>query len=256
MKILDLSVSIVDGLPVDPPTQIAHIEYSDHQQGVQTMLPFFPGAKKEDLLDGAGWATENIQVTSHSGTHMDAPWHYHPTMNGGEPSWTIDQCPLEWCISDGVVVDFSNKPDGYVCTPQDFQDYFQSVGYTLKPGDIVMVHTSAMEAWGTAAYLAKGCGVGWDATIWLADQGVHIVGTDAWSWDAPLGSIAKRYAETHNKKLLWEGHKAGSQIIYFQMEKLNNLDKLPPFGFQVICLPVKIEKAGAGWCRTVAVLEW
>ena len=37
MRILDLSVSIVDGLPVDPPTQIAHIEYSDHQQGVQTI---------------------------------------------------------------------------------------------------------------------------------------------------------------------------------------------------------------------------
>jgi kynurenine formamidase len=38
------------------------------------------------------------------------------------------------------------------------------------------------------------------------------------------------------------------------MEKLANLDKLPPYGFKVACFPVKIEAASAGWTRAVAIL--
>lgn len=254
MKIIDLSVPIVDGLPVDPPFLIAKIDYMDHDKGADSILSFFPGAKREDLLDGCGWATEILKVNSHSGTHMDAPWHYHPTMNKGEVSWTIDQVPLEWCIGNGVKVDFHDKPDGYVCTPKDFQEYFESINYTPSEGDILLLRTSAMDAWGTPEYLEKGCGVGWEATVWLAEQGIHVVGTDAWSWDAPLCYEAKEFEKTGNKKVIWEGHKAGSEVAYCQMEKLTNLESLPDYGFQVIALPVKIQGAGAGWCRCIAVL--
>lgn len=255
MRIVDLSVPIVDGLPVDPPPQIAHIDYIDHEEGCESMLPFFPGAKKEDLPDGCAWASEYVHVTSHSGTHMDAPWHFHPTMNGGEPSWTIDQVPLEWCFGDGVMVDFYNKPDGYVCTPEDFISYFNEISYSLKPGDIVLVRTSAMDFWGTGQYLTKGCGVGREATIWLYEQGVRVVGIDSWSWDPPLNLVGKKFAETKDPSIIWEGHKAGKDIIYCQMEKVANLDKLPPVGFKVICLPIKIQGASAGWVRCVALFD-
>ena len=87
---------------------------------------------------------------------MDAPYHYHPTMNHGEPAWTIDQVPLEYCIGDGVVVDFSDKPDGYLCTSKDFQEYFAKINYSLKPGDIVLLHTSAPRNWGSKDYLKSG----------------------------------------------------------------------------------------------------
>ena len=56
-------------------------------------------------LDGHGWAVEQIALSTHTGTHVDAPYHYHPTMNGGEPAWTVDEVPLDWFIGDGVVVD-------------------------------------------------------------------------------------------------------------------------------------------------------
>jgi kynurenine formamidase len=39
------------------------------------------------------------------------------------------------------------------------------------------------------------------------------------------------------------------------MEKLHGLEQLPAFGFQVICFPVKIKAASAGWIRAVAVIE-
>ena len=255
MKLIDLSVAIEDNLPVDPAPQIAHIEYIDHEAGVESMLTFFPGATKDDLPDGAGWAVDNIRLSTHTGTHLDAPWHYHPTMNHGERAWTIDEIPLEWCISDGVMVDFSDKPDGYVCTSEDFKAYFEKVGYQLKPLDIVLVHTSAMTAWGSPKYLVTGCGVGREATVWLAEQGVHIVGTDAWSWDAPLPLVAEKFNQTHDSSLIWEGHKAGAECIYCHMEKLNNLEQLPPFGFKVSCLPIKIKNGSAGWVRAVAMLQ-
>jgi len=81
------------------------------------------------------------------------------------------------------------------------------------------------------------------------------VGTDAWSWDAPFSYTARRYAATGDASLIWEGHKAGRIQGYYQMEKLTNLDRLPSTGFQVICFPVKIHKASAGWVRAVAVLS-
>lgn len=255
MKIIDLSVSIVDGLPVDPPVSMAHIDYQDHAVGADSMLPFFPGATKGDLPDGAAWAVENLSLSTHTGTHLDAPYHYHPTMNKGERAWTIDEIPLEWCMGDGVVVDFSDKPTGYVCTPEDFQQYFQKIGYTLKPGDILLLHTNAMQYWGTARYSAEGCGVGRAATLWLAEQGIRVMGTDAWSWDAPLNSITEKFVQTGDVSLLWEGHKAGMDCIYCHYEKLANLDQLPPFGFYFIGFPVKVDRASAGWARPVAILK-
>ena len=257
MKIVDLSVTIANNIPVDPPHQIPKINYLTHDQpeSLEVMRKYFPTITKADLPEGQGWATESLEIRTHVGTHMDAPWHYHPTMNGGEPAWTIDQIPLEWCIGDGVVVDFSDKPDGYVATSKDFIEYFKKINYTLKLNDIVLLHTNASKVWGDAKYLTTGCGVGREGTIWLCDQGVHTVGTNAWSWDAPLSLVAKKFEETGDKSIIWEGHKAGMTKAYLQLEKLTNLDKLPHYGFTFIAFPIKIEKASAGWVRAVAILN-
>ena len=120
-KFIDLSIAIEPGLPSDPPGMIPEIEYISHQKGAEAMKLFFPGLKPEDLPKGLGWAVENVKLSTHSGTHLDAPWHYHPTMDDGKPSLTIDQVPLEWCFAPGVKLDFSDKPHGYLLQPEDFQ---------------------------------------------------------------------------------------------------------------------------------------
>jgi kynurenine formamidase len=97
--------------------------------------------------------------------------------------------------------------------------------------------------------------MGREATLFLLRRGVRVCGTDAWSWDAPFSATARRFAETGDASLIWEGHKAGMEIGYCHLEKLTNLDKLPPFGFRVSCLPVKIKAASAGWTRAVAFLN-
>jgi kynurenine formamidase len=63
-----------------------------------------------------------VRLTTHSGTHLDAPWHFHPTMDGGRARMTIDEVPLEWCFQRGVKLDFRAFPDGYVVTAQDVED--------------------------------------------------------------------------------------------------------------------------------------
>ena len=73
--------------------------------------------------------------------------------------------------------------------------------------------------------------------------------------DAPFPFTAKKFAETRDASIIWEGHKAGAEIGYCHMEKLSNLDALPSHGFKVACFPVKIEKASAGWTRAVAIIE-
>jgi kynurenine formamidase len=82
-----------------------------------------------------------------------------------------------------------------------------------------------------------------------------VVGTDAFGWDAPFSHTVRKYKETGDASLIWEGHKAGREIGYCQMEKLHNLEVLPSTGFTVACFPVKIKGASAGWTRAVAILE-
>jgi kynurenine formamidase len=254
-RIVDLSVSLEMGIASDPPIMMPEIIYMNHQETAEQIMSFFPGLKKEDLPGGEGWAVERLNIATHNGTHMDAPYHYHSTMNKGERAITIDEVPLDWCLRPGVKLDFRHFADGYIVQPADVEAELQRIGHTLQPLDIVMVNTSAAERYGQPDYLMKGCGMGREATNYLTERGVRVVGTDAWSWDAPFALTAQEYAKTGDASIIWEGHRAGMDIGYCQMEKLTNLDSLPGHGFEISCFPFKIKAASAGFTRTVAIFE-
>ncbi len=254
--IIDLSIAIESGLPSDPEMMIPRIEYADHKQGAESMTDFFPGLKTEQLPEGLGWAVENVHLTTHSGTHLDAPFHYHPKMDGGAPALTIDEIPLEWCFQDGVLLDFSAKADGERITAEDVKKKLAHIGYEIKPLDIVLVRTGADSAWGRPEYLVKGAGMTRESTLYLLERGIKVVGIDAWSWDRPLPFLAQEFAQTGDPSVIWEAHFAGIDKGYCHMEKMANLDKIPrPHGFKVACFPIKIKNASAGWTRPVAILE-
>lgn len=255
-KLIDGSIAIENDLPSDPPMMIPRIQYLGHDSGADQMKLFFPDIDtKKDLPGGKGWAVEIVTLSTHAGTHLDAPWHYHPTMDGGARALTIDEVPLEWCIGRGVKLDFRHFPDGYLVTAKDMEKAFSGIGHTLAEGDIVLVNTGADAWWGKPEYLLRGCGMGREATLWLCDRGVHVVGTDAWSWDRPLPLIARDFKESGDPSIVWEGHFAGIEKGYCHIEKLTNLDRLPATGFTFHCFPVKIKGASAGWIRAVAMLD-
>ena len=254
-RLVDLSIFLENDVASDPPSMAPRIDYFTHENTFAQIEPFFPGLKKEDLPDGEGWAVEMIQLSTHNGTHLDAPYHFHSTMGGGQRAWTIDEVPLEWCFGRGVKLDFRHLPDGHVVRAEEVAAELARVDVTLQPFDIVLVNTAAGARYGQPDYVSRGCGMGREATLYLTERGVRVCGTDAWSWDAPFVHTARRYAETADASLIWEGHRAGMERAYCHIEKLANLDQLPPTGFQVACFPFKIKAASAGFTRAVAIFE-
>ena len=101
-KFVDLSIYLENDVQSDPPGFGPKIEYLRHDNTAEQIAGFFPGLKKEDLPDGEGWAVEFVQLNTHNGTHLDAPYHFHSTMNqklgGKERAIAIDEVPLEWCF--------------------------------------------------------------------------------------------------------------------------------------------------------------
>jgi kynurenine formamidase len=254
-RFVDLSVPIENDVKSDPPGATPQVTYIDHDQSVPQLLGFFPGLTADQLPDGKGWAVERVVLSTHNGTHLDAPWHFHPTMNRGERAWTIDEVPLDWCFRPGVKLDFRHFPDGYVATSVDVEAELARIGHDLQPLDIVVVNTRAGSRYGQDDYVASGCGMGREATLYLLERGVRLTGIDGWSWDAPFIHTARRFAETGDAGLIWEGHKAGAEIGYCHLEKLHNLEALPADGFTIACFPVKIRAASAGWTRAVAIID-
>ena len=255
MKIIDLSVAIENDVAADPPGLGPRLHYKTHAEGAREYEGFFPGLKGADLAFGEGPAVEILTGSTHCGTHLDAPWHFASTMNHGEAALTIDQIPLDWCIRPAVKLDFRHLPDGDIVTAAQVQDALNAIDHQVQPYDIVLMNTSAGAAYGQPDYIHKGCGFGREATLWLLSQGVRITGTDAWSWDPPFSFTRQRFAATGDASLIWEGHKAGLEGVFLHIEKLTCLDQLPPKGFTLSCLPIKVKAGSAGWCRAVAILE-
>jgi cyclase len=256
MRIIDLST------PVDAskwePESVTH-EIMSPADGAKHMSEemkanFGLEIDPADLPDGELLSIDTLTLTSHTGTHIDAPAHYGTRCSYGDGTpRTIDQMPLDWFYSKGVVLDLSEAES--VADAAYIERELKRIDYEIQPGDIVLLNTGASQFAGSMLYFTNFVGLDASATNYLLDRGVKVIGTDAFSLDAPFGDMIRRYHETGDKSVLFPAHFVGRDREYCQIERLNNLDELPDHGFTVACFPIKIVGAGAGWTRAVAFVE-
>ncbi|GAA1311331.1 cyclase family protein [Streptomyces sanglieri] len=246
-RLVDLSVPTEQ---TDSEATPVKIDLLDHVAGATVL-----GLSPEDFPGGMAISNETVTLTTHTGTHMDAPLHYGP-LTGDAPARSIDQVPLEWCYGPGVRLDFRDVPPGQGITVTMLEEEFSRIGHVPVAGDIVLLWTGADALWGSSDYLTTFAGLTGEGTVFLAEHGVKVIGIDAWGLDRPIPHMIEDYRRTGDRSVLWPAHVAGRTHPYLQLEKLAHLGDLPgPTGYTVACFPVPVTGAGAGWTRVVAICD-
>lgn len=237
-RMIDLSVRTGPTPSEATPVDIVTTAHED--------APAIFGLTGDDFPDGMGVSTETVTLTTHTGTHMDAPLHYGPR-TGDAPARSIDEVPLEWCLGPGLRLDVRHVPTGGEIGIDDVCAALDAASHELAPGEIVMLWTGADALWGTADYLSTYPGLSGTATRYLVENGIRVIGIDAWGLDRPIPAMLEDYRRTHDRDTLWPAHHFGREQEYLQLEKLAGLGQLPAAdGFTVACFPVAVAGARCG----------
>ena len=168
-RLIDLSLPIEHEAISEP--MPARIRYITHDgEGLEQMQQLF-GVKKEDLVwsGGLGWALEEITAITHTGTHVDAPYHYHPTSEG-RPARRIDELPLEWFLAPAVRLDVRHIGAGKRIRISDLEEALSRIGYRLHPGDVVLLMTGRDRFCHSPEYYRQP-GLGREEVLWLLRTG-------------------------------------------------------------------------------------
>ena len=252
-KIVDLTKPIQYNKH-DPWFMKVKIKHKPHRKG-RWLIRFLGLPFKLFPPNFIGWADDTIQKMGvHSTTHIDAPWHYSPTVNG-ERAKTIDEIPLDWCYGDGIVINMAHKADFDPITVADLQADLAKNNLTIQPGNIVLIRTDRDALMGTKEFPDKGTGMSAEATEWLIDQGVKVMGIDQWGWDLPLRYQVEQAKKNKDNSVFWAAHLVGARKEYCHIEQLTNLKALPSNGFKVAVFPLKIVGGSAAPARVVAIFD-
>ncbi len=249
-RFVDLSAPIEASPEGTPEFLATAIDYLDHAGGAAEVEALF-GVPARLLRDGEGWTRETITLGTHNSTHVDAPYHYNSRIQGGAAQ-TIEELPLELFFGPGVVVDATAREDGDALSAEEMEAGIAAAGHPLGEGDIVLVRSGRDAFYGQDDYVARGPGVTAEATRWLFERGVRVMGIDAWGWDRPLHMQAAEALERDEPGIFWEAHQA--DLPYCQIERLVNLGELPSTGFRVACFPLPIRGASAAPARVVGIV--
>jgi kynurenine formamidase len=236
-RIVDLSMPVhadMNTFPRVPPPMLLVNE--THEQFAERI------GTKEFGLD-MGTAHYVVIQDDHVGTHCDARKHIVPDAGGPE---TI---PLEYCVSDGALLDFTDAEPGHVISAAEIEAELDRIGYEVKERDIVLIHTGAGAYNHEERYKTDHPGMSAEATRWLIARGVRMMGIDAITFDPPVWAMFE-------KKLFWEAHRVMWDEEYWHLENLMNLEKIGrPFGFQLCVLPIKWMGTTAAPVRAIAIVE-
>ncbi|MGH0031348.1 MAG: cyclase family protein [Myxococcota bacterium] len=220
-------------------------------RGADIMCALF-GCERSDLPDGEGWGDEQLRLSSHLGTHVDAPLHYGSTCEG-RPARTISDIGLEELYCDGVVLDVREDAEpGQGLEVAALEKAIAANGAEVGPGTAVLLRTGQerYDIADPAFYWYPGMTRA--GTLFLAERGVKVMGTDAVGWDRPFLEMRRAFGESGDAGEIWDGHFAGREREIFIVQQLANLAELPPHGFKVGFFPLLLARCSAAPARVVA----
>jgi len=234
---------------------VPNIEHFTPQgQGAEIMCKLF-ACSREDLPDGEGWGDEALSFSSHLGTHVDAPLHYGSTCEG-QPSRTVTDIRLDELYCDGIVLDLRGSCErGKGIGVDALERALAENGADITAGSAVLIRTG-QEAFTIAdPEFFVYPGMTRAGTLFLAERGAKVLGTDAVGWDRPFFEMRRAFAESGDRSEIWDAHFAGRDREVFIVQQLDNLAALPPSGFKVGFFPMKLARCSAAPARVVAFLD-
>ncbi|MCP2017887.1 MAG: arylformamidase [Erythrobacter sp.] len=198
----------------------------DISQTLRPGLPVWPGDtafafdRTWKMEDGSPVNVGRMTMSTHSGTHGDAPLHYSPAAPD------IASVALDPYLGECLVVDATDVSGGRI-----------SVGDLphIDSADRVLFRT--FERFPHDDWDSSFTAIDAEAIEWLALQGVKLVGTDAPSVDP------------QDSKTM-DAHKA---VLAHEMRILEGLvlDDVPEGRYELIALPLKIAGGDAGLTRAI-----
>jgi len=248
LRPIDLSLPIMNRSFESEETLIATIHHDQSCRSKAKRLRMLAG----DILHAG--ANDDVDTYTHAGTHVDAPYHFGPTLNGRRAP-TVDELPLTMFYGDAVMLDFvAHKKPGGTISQSDLTAHLDAIGYKLKKDDIVLLRTGAADSFADdPGFSDLGMALAPTALSWLLDQGIKVIGCDAESLDGPTQPMveALRNGKPGN---FFPIHYAARNREFSLIHKMN-LSGLPqPTGFKVAAFPIKLEGCGAAWTRAVALM--
>ncbi len=210
------------------------------------------GCTHADLPDGEGWGTEDVQLATHTGTHVDAPLHYGTTSEG-KKARTITDISVEELFVDAMVLDVrETSTPGEEISIDHLKQALDKNGGTITPGSAVMLRTGQERYDLSHAEFFRYPGMTRASTLYLAGLGAKILGTDALGWDRPINMMKAVFQKSRDRRDIWDGHFAGRGKEIFIVQQLVNLAALPANGFKVAFFPIKLARCSAAPARVVA----
>jgi len=184
------------------------------------------------IISRDGYSIERINCMSHTGTHMDAPFHF---LEGGA---TVDEIPPERLVGTAAVLDLRKELSGTIIDTELVRQHWPR---TFKP-EIVLFETGwSHRRASTREYLYEFPGIAPAAAGWVADQGVRGVGTDTLGIDP--------FSNTN-----FEAHKALLGRGIWILEALDHLDTLvEERPYTLVAGPLKISGGSGAMARVLAL---
>ena len=186
------------------------------------------------IEEGAESNVTRINMSVHTGTHIDAPYHF---LKDGQK---IDEIPVHRFIGRGILVDVSDKSDRDLIDAVDFEPFVPEI----QKGDFVILKTGWDRYFGMQQYLQHPF-LSADAGRLLLALGVSLVGIDALNVDASYPPVSDSESLDTDGGVTTDDHYPVHDILLGNdiliVENLCNLDKINQIVGFYSFLPLKLK---------------